>query len=176
MGIPAAAILGSNWLATNAGICAESSGITPSASGTRLLTVAWSAALRYVPLVAFAICRSTSPWLCRRLVRNEFSNVAVVIWIPTSNVTPNVTARIALRFFVFLLERDRHAIIKLDLVPIISPNKGFGVMTPNERAKFCVFPRFFGRFFRVFPSTRLELGLFPRRLFGIGHRDCGGWP
>ena len=46
MGIPAAAILGSNWLATNAGICVESSGITPSAVGTRLLTVAWSAALR----------------------------------------------------------------------------------------------------------------------------------
>ncbi len=131
MSIPVAAILGSNWLSTSAGICAESSGITPSALGTRLLTVAWSAALRYVPLVAFAICRSTSPWLWRRLVRNEFSSVAVVIWIPTSNVTPNVMAKIALRFFVFLLERDLHAINKLDLVPMISPDKVFGVMTPN---------------------------------------------
>jgi len=38
-----------------------------------------------------------------RLVRNEFSSVSVVIWIPTSNVTPKVTAKITLRFFVFLL-------------------------------------------------------------------------
>src|SRR4030067_2741454 len=112
MSIPAAAILGANWISANAGICVESSGITPSAVGTRLLTVAWSAALRYVPLVAFAICRSTSPWLWRRLVRNEFCNVAVVIWIPTSNVTPNVTARIALGFFVFFLGRGVHAINK----------------------------------------------------------------
>ena len=132
MVIPAAAILGSNWLSTRAGICVESSGITPSASGTRLLTVAWSAALRYAPLVTFAICRSTSPSLWRRLVRNEFSSVAVVIWIPTSNVTPNVTAKIAMRFFVFLLERDLHAINKLDLKPIISPNKAFAGTTPNQ--------------------------------------------
>jgi len=44
--------------------------------------------------------------------------VAVVIWMPTSNVTPNVTARIALRFFVFLLDNDLHAITKLAFNPV----------------------------------------------------------
>jgi len=55
------------------------------------------------------------------LVRNAFSRVSVVIWMPTSNVTPKVTARIALRFFVFLLDSDLHAIRKLDFIPMISP-------------------------------------------------------
>jgi hypothetical protein len=38
--------------------------------------------------------------------------------MPTSNVTPKVTARIALRFFVFLLDKDLHAIIKPAFNPI----------------------------------------------------------
>ena len=119
--MPAAGILGSNWLATSAGICVESSGSTPIASGTKFMIIAWSAAFRYAPLVTLAICRSTSPSLWRRLVRNEFSRVSVVIWIPTSSVTPRVIARMALRFLVFLLDRDLQAILRLALIPIFSP-------------------------------------------------------
>jgi len=53
------------------------------------------------------------------LVRKEFSSVSVVIWIPTRSVTPKVMARIALRFFVFRLDSDLHAIKILDLIPMI---------------------------------------------------------
>jgi len=42
--------------------------------------------------------------------------------MPTSNVTPNVTARTVLRFFVFLLDNDRQAIMILDFKPIASPS------------------------------------------------------
>jgi len=42
--------------------------------------------------------------------------------MPTSNVTPNVTARTALRFFVFLLDNDRQAIMKLDFKPMETPS------------------------------------------------------
>jgi len=41
--------------------------------------------------------------------------------MPTSKVTPKVTARIALRFLLFLLDNDRHAIKKLDFKPKTSP-------------------------------------------------------
>jgi hypothetical protein len=34
--------------------------------------------------------------------------------MPTSNVTPKVTAKIALMFLLFLLDKDLHAIRKLD--------------------------------------------------------------
>ena len=125
------AIFGLNWLSISAGIWDERSGIMPTAWGTKLLCY-WSAAFRYAPPVAFAIWRSTSPSLWRRLVRNEFWSVSVVIWIPTSRVTPKVTARIALRFFVFLLERDLQAINRLDFSPIFSPNKAFAGTTPNQ--------------------------------------------
>ena len=62
---------------------------------------------------------STSPSPCKILVKKAFSKVSVVILIPTSRVTPNVTAKIAERFFIFLRAKDLQAIKKLDLIPKI---------------------------------------------------------
>jgi hypothetical protein len=49
--------------------------------------------------------------------------------MPTSKVTPKVTAKIALRFFVFLLDSDLQAIMKLALNPIPTP---IFVSNPNS--------------------------------------------
>jgi hypothetical protein len=93
----------------------------PTAFGTNAVIFSSSAAVNLAPAVALDTRISTSPSPWSKLVRNEFFRVSVVIWMPTSKVTPRVTARMALMFFVFLLPKALQAMVKLAFRPVKTP-------------------------------------------------------